>query len=207
MIIENKEIKNLEKVYRLNLINSITGIKPANLIGTRSNKGIDNVAIFSSIVHLGSNPAQIGFVMRPQIHNQSDTYKNIVTTKSYTINHITESIYKKAHLTSVKTSKEEFDITGLEKEFINPLDCPFVKASPIKIGMKLIKEIDLPNKCIFIVGEIDLISIDDSLISSEGKINLDIGSVVGISGLDSYYNLKHIESLPYVKNIDDINIK
>jgi len=73
--------------------------------------------------------------------------------------------------------------------------------------MKFIKEIDLPNKCIFIVGEIDLISIDDSLISSEGKINLDIGSVVGISGLDSYYNLKHIESLPYVKNIDDINIK
>ena len=51
MIIRNKEIKKLEKVYRLNLINSITGIKPANLIGTRSNKGIDNVAIFSSIVH------------------------------------------------------------------------------------------------------------------------------------------------------------
>ena len=207
MIIKNKEIKKLEKVYRLNLINSITGIKPANLIGTRSNKGIDNVAIFSSIVHLGSNPAQIGFVMRPQTHHQSDTYKNIVSTKSYTINHITESIYKKAHLTSLKTSKEEFDITGLEKEFINPLDAPFVKASPIKIGMKLIKEIDLPNKCIFIIGEIDLISIDDSLISSEGKINLDIGSVVGISGLDSYYNLKHIESLPYVKNINDINIK
>lgn len=207
MIIENKEVKKLEKVYRLNLINSITGIKPANLIATRSNKGLDNVAIFSSIVHLGSNPAQIGFVMRPQTHNQSDTYKNIVNTKSYTINHITESIYKKAHLTSLKTIKEEFGIADLKKEFIKPFDCPFVKASPIKIGMKFIKEINLPNKCIFIIGEIALISIDDSLVSSEGKINLDIGNVVGISGLDSYYDLKHIESLPYIKNIDDINIK
>ena len=53
----SNDIKNLDKVYRLNLINSITGIKPANLIATRSKNGVDNVAIFSSVVHLGSNPA------------------------------------------------------------------------------------------------------------------------------------------------------
>ena len=66
MLLEENDVKQLEKKYRLNLINSITGIKPANLIGTRSQDGIDNVAIFSSVVHLGSNPAQLGFVMRPQ---------------------------------------------------------------------------------------------------------------------------------------------
>ena len=207
MIIENKDIKNLEKVYRLNLVNSITGIKPANLIGSRSNKGVDNVAIFSSVVHLGSNPAQIGFVIRPQLGKGSDTYNNIVSTKYYTINHIIESQYKKAHFTSIKTNKEEFDITGLEKEFIKSFNAPFVKYSPIKIGMKLIEEIDLPNKCIFIIGEISLISIDDSLVNSEGKINLDTAGVVGISGLDAYYDLKYIKSLPYIKNTGDIKKK
>ena len=74
----SNDIKNLDKVYRLNLINSITGIKPANLIATRSKDGVDNVAIFSSVVHLGSNPAMIGFVMRPQSNINSDTYQNIL---------------------------------------------------------------------------------------------------------------------------------
>jgi flavin reductase (DIM6/NTAB) family NADH-FMN oxidoreductase RutF len=52
-------------VERLNLINSCTGYKSANLIATKSEDGAVNVAIFSSITHLGSNPALIGFIVRP----------------------------------------------------------------------------------------------------------------------------------------------
>ena len=59
MFFEEADIFNLDKVKRLKLINSITGVKPANLIGTRSSDGITNLAIFSSIVHLGSNPPLI----------------------------------------------------------------------------------------------------------------------------------------------------
>ena len=99
MTYSEESLKTLNKIYRLNLINSITGIKPANLIATRSKHGVDNVAIFSSVVHLGSNPAMIGFVMRPQPNINSDTYQNILDTKYYTINHITEKIYKKAQMT------------------------------------------------------------------------------------------------------------
>ena len=50
------DIQGFSKIYRLNLINSITGYKSANLIGTRSNSGEENVAIFSSITHLGAIP-------------------------------------------------------------------------------------------------------------------------------------------------------
>jgi len=80
MRINDNGIINLERKFRLNLINSITGIKPANLIGTRSLDGTDNVAVFSSIVHLGSHPAQLGFVMRPQTDNPRDTFTNIIST-------------------------------------------------------------------------------------------------------------------------------
>ena len=51
----NQDIDKLERYYRANLINSVTGYKPANLIGTINDEGITNVAIFSSVVHLGSN--------------------------------------------------------------------------------------------------------------------------------------------------------
>ena len=57
-----KEIQDFDKIYRLNLINSITGYKSANLIATQSATGASNVAVFSSITHLGSDPALLGFI-------------------------------------------------------------------------------------------------------------------------------------------------
>ena len=82
------EIEKFEKVWNINFINSITGFKPANLIATRSSNSIDNVAIFSSVVHLGSNPPLIGFTLRPQDERITDTYKNILDTSLYSINSV-----------------------------------------------------------------------------------------------------------------------
>ena len=58
-------IAEMDKIYRLNLINSITGYKSAQLIGTQNNAGATNLAVFSSVIHLGSNPPLIGFILRP----------------------------------------------------------------------------------------------------------------------------------------------
>ena len=59
MHLSQQNIEALPRIKRLNIINSVTGIKPGNLIGTQSADGQSNVAIFSSIVHMGSNPALI----------------------------------------------------------------------------------------------------------------------------------------------------
>ena len=141
MQLKKQDIHNLDRKYRLNLINSITGIKPANLIGTRSMAKQDNVAIFSSVVHLGSNPAHIGMVMRPQTNGLKDTYSNINETGFYTINHISNTFIKKAHYTSAKLAKEdsEFDVMKLTREFKDDFFAPFVKQSAVKIGMKQLK--------------------------------------------------------------------
>ena len=76
-----KDIDSLDKIYRLNLINSITGYKSANLIATQSKAGNTNVAIFSSITHLGSDPALLSFVLRPTFHrSQSYQFRYTPTT-------------------------------------------------------------------------------------------------------------------------------
>jgi hypothetical protein len=51
--ISQDDLSKLEKVERLNLINSCTGYKSANLIATKSLDGAVNVAIFSSSTHFG----------------------------------------------------------------------------------------------------------------------------------------------------------
>ena len=52
MIFKKDYIKNADRIWRLNFINSVTGIKPANLIGSKSKNGKENLAIFSSVLGL-----------------------------------------------------------------------------------------------------------------------------------------------------------
>ncbi len=71
-----EDLQNLEKLFRGNLINSCTGYKSANLIGTRSKNGVENVAIFNSVNHLGSNPPILSILFRPTTVLRN-TYDNI----------------------------------------------------------------------------------------------------------------------------------
>jgi len=152
-----QDIQALDKIKRLNIINSITGIKPANLVGTQSKVGKSNLAIISSVVHLGSNPALVGFVMRPTTVVPRHTYDNIKETGVYTINHIHESFMERAHYTSAKFDKQEseFDYCKLTEEYRASFTAPFVKESMLKLGMSLVDEIAIPaNGTIMLVGEI-----------------------------------------------------
>jgi flavin reductase (DIM6/NTAB) family NADH-FMN oxidoreductase RutF len=201
MQLKREEIEKLESKYKLNLINSISGIKPANLVGTRSVNNKDNVAIFSSVVHLGSNPAQLGLILRPQTESPRDTYLNIQETGFYTINHVSESFIKKAHYTSVKLDKgeSEFDMMKIDKEFINDFHAPFVKNSGVKIGMKHFESIPLSNGCLFVIGTVELIVLPDNSINDLGQLDLAAYSCAGISGLNTYYGLNKLDSFPYVR--------
>ena len=59
------DIQQFEHLYKINLVNSCSGYKSANLIGTKSSNGTSNVAIFSSVTHIGSSPALFGIFFRP----------------------------------------------------------------------------------------------------------------------------------------------
>ncbi len=184
----NKDIQEFEHLYKINLVNSLSGYKSANLIGTLSKEGKENVAIFSSVVHLGSSPPVLGFILRPTTVPR-DTYKNIKETGFYTINHIAKSFIEDAHHTSAKYDSEisEFDVTDLESNYLKDFKAPFVKQSPIKIAMKYLEEYYIKaNDVLMIVGEIQSVNIDGDLIQKDGFIDLSKGNIAAINGLDGY---------------------
>lgn len=198
----NQDILELEKVYRLNLINSITGIKPGNLIATKSNSGQENVAIFSSVVHLGSNPALIGLAFRPQFETKRDTYRNILENGLYTINHIPISKTENAHYTSAKfnENKSEFEACGFTPEYIENFDAPFVAESRVKLGMELQEMIPIQaNNTILVVGKVQHLIVNEELVSSEGVIDLEQSESAGIAGVNTYYSVKKHSRYPYAK--------
>jgi len=203
MQLTKKDIEGSEKVFRLNLINSITGIKPANLIGSASNSGATNLAIFSSVVHLGSNPAYLGFILRPTGDVPRHTYENILETEVYTINSVPSSMAEKAHYTSGKFGKDEseFEHCHIEPEYIEGFQAPFVKHSPIKLGMKLQDQIPIKlNGTSMIIGSIEHLIIPDEIVAKNGYVDLDQAKVAGISGLNTYYNLEKIDQYPFVRD-------
>ncbi|MFD1256618.1 flavin reductase family protein [Mucilaginibacter terrae] len=106
----SEDIRELEKNYRTNLINSLTGYRALNLLGTTGNNGITNLCIISSVFHLGANPPLVGMVIRPE-REHNDTLNNIRATGQYSLNNVLPEWYMQAHQTSASypSGVSEFD--------------------------------------------------------------------------------------------------
>ena len=202
MVYFNKNsIEKLDKIYRLNLINSCTGFKSANLLGTIDSKGNKNLAIFSSITHLGSEPALLCFILRPMTEFRN-TYDNIKETGFFTVNHVNEDDIEDAHHTSAKYPKEisEFDKTNLEEEFIGGFLAAYVKSSKVKLGCKYINEYNInENGTILVIASIEELHIEDGVLKEDGWIKLDEIGTVTINGLDAYMKTEFIERFDYAR--------
>jgi len=202
-----KEILNLEQRYRASLINSVLGFKSVNLVGTKSTKGNTNLAIFNSFFHLGANPPLIGFIMRPDTVDRN-TLNNILETKEYTVNHITEDFYKKAHQTSAgyPSDVSEFNAVGLTEEYKNGSHAPFVKESNVQLSIELKDKVNIEiNGTIMIIGEIKDIYIPENSIKEDGYLDLSALGTITNNGLDSYLNTSKIDRLSYAKTDEPLN--
>lgn len=187
--ITSKEIAGMEKLFRLNLINSVTGYKSANLIATKSKKNGVNVAVFSSVTHLGSNPALLGFITRPTKEVPRNTYKNIKENQYFTVNHVQKDMIESAHQTAAKYDEEisEFQKTGLEEEYLDNFFAPYVKQSTVKLGCKFVNEYYIKeNDTVMVIGAIEHIYFDESIQAPDGWLRLDDAETVAINGLDGY---------------------
>ena len=196
-----EDINKMSSIYRLNMINSCTGYKSANLIGTQSENGSTNLAVFNSVTHLGSNPPLIGFILRPTTVPRH-TYQNMKNNGFFTINHIHQSQIEDAHHTSAKYPQEisEFDQTSLMEEYKEGIEAPFVKNAPLQIGCRYLNEYQIKeNNTSIIIGQIEHIFIEEEMLLEDGWVQLDKGGVVAINGLDGYAIPKLIERFTYAR--------
>jgi len=187
--------------YRGTLLNKVSGLKSANLIGTKSKEGSTNLAIFNSVVHIGANPPYLGFVLRPTTVERH-TYENIRDTGVYTINQITTQIHQQAHQTSAKYKKNssEFKAVGLSELYHNDFYAPFVAESAIKIGLQFEEEHYVKcNDTRVVIGKVEYLMLPDHSIEDDGHLALDQWDSVAIGGLDSYYSIEKLGRYPYAK--------
>jgi flavin reductase (DIM6/NTAB) family NADH-FMN oxidoreductase RutF len=191
----------LKKNERAHLINSLGGFKSLALVGTTDKNGNTNLAVFSSVFHVGANPPLIGLIFRPS-PPERNTFSNIIETGYYTINHVNESIYKQAHQTSARYDKDvsEFEITGLIKEYKDQFLAPYVAQSKIQLGIEFKEKIDISsNNTTLVIGEIKHIYVPQDCIAPDGFVDIEKANTVTCSGLDSYHKTIKLDRLSYAK--------
>ncbi len=206
---------DLDKKQWVKFVNSLSGFKSANLIGTSSLEGIENLSMVSSVFHVGASPALMGYVSRPNsVSSARDTLNNILESKMFTINHVHKNLYKRAHQASARYLPEEseFDECSIEPELkAGLINAPYVKESVIKIGLELVETHDIKvNNTVIVIGEIKEVYINKSFLMPDGYIDVEKAGSLSVSGLDSYHIVRRLSRLSYAKrglNVKELDVK
>lgn len=195
------DLGQMDKFYRANFVNSLSGVKSANLVGTKGRNGIENLAIVSSVFHVGANPPLMGVLMRPHTVPR-DSLQNMKETGLFTLNHVNSSIAQAAHQTSARypENESEFTATGLTPFYSHEFKAPYVQESHLRIGLEVqdIQKLDI-NQTELVIGQIVEVFVDEKIVSTTGYLDIEAIDTIGVTGLDSYHKIQRIAQYEYAK--------
>ena len=199
--IRSHDLESMDKRVRVQFATSLPGVKPVCLVGTRNPAGLGNLAPFSSVIHLGSNPLLLGMITRPDVVERH-TLANILESGCWTLNHLHPGIVHAAHQCSARYPAEvsEFDATGLTEHSEPDFTAPFVAESRFRIGLELEEIVDVrANNTKLIVGRVTLVQIEDGRLQADGSVHLEGLDAVASTALDTYFGITTLVRLPYAK--------
>jgi len=198
--IDRPEIDQMEKFFRRNLINSLSGFKSLCLCGTRNAEGTTNLSVISSVIHVGANPPLMGMLIRPDSVPRH-TLSNLESTGFFTLNHVHEAFYTKAHQTSARYPEDvsEFDAAGLTEQYGELHPAPYVAESQVRIGLQFKERHNILNGTIFIVGGIVELQVPETALHEDGYLDPERTGTLTVGGLDGYYKAEGLGRLPYAK--------
>lgn len=187
--LDTQDLQQMPSRARAHLVNNLSGVKGLHLMGTCSANGIDNLALFNSVLHIGANPALLGVLFRPTTVRR-DSYRNLQTIGEFTLNLVTRQMVDAAHATSAKWPEDqsEFTATGLTPWRSDTMKVPFVEESPVRIGLRLVDEQPIRcNDTRLVIGEVTELWLPENLPEEDGWLRLDHLDVMSVAGLDAYY--------------------
>ena len=203
MNFSGEDLEALATRQRANLINCITGFKPALLLGTVSADGQSNLAMFNNVFHIGASPPLLGMIVRPSPEGtERHSLDNVLETGHYTLNHVSEAMLPAAHQTSARYPREqsEFAASGLSERYLNGFPAPFVGEASIHLGLRLVEHRELSvNRTHMIIGALEFLSCPDTILRDDGSLDLAAAGSLATCGLDSYHPVGTGQRYAYAK--------
>ncbi|TRX65660.1 flavin reductase family protein [Flammeovirga kamogawensis] len=144
---------------------------PIGVIGSYDSSGTPNIMAASWIGIVNSKPLSIGVSLRPATY----TYKNVMRTKSFTVNIANEKLISYIDWVGHYSGK---DMNKFEKLSLTPVrsklvDAPYVNEFPVVLECKVVNITNLGKHTHF-VGEIMDVKVDTALLKDDNKNLIDI---------------------------------
>ncbi|MDI9256853.1 flavin reductase family protein [Flavobacterium sedimenticola] len=153
--------------------------RPIGWIATVSEDGINNLAPFSYFNAVGDDPPHLMFSVNRANNTNKDTLNNVLATKQFVVNMVTESTVEQMNATAqgVASEVDEFELAGvtpIPSVKVKPMR---VKESPVQFECELVHHYFLEDhknggSCI-IIGRIVMMHFDDTILLDNYKINLE----------------------------------
>ena len=162
---------NYQDVYKL-MIGAIVP-RPIAFVSTISRDGVHNLAPFSFFIGVSANPPVIAFcpTKRTGPNPDKDTLVNIIFTKEFVVNVVSEDIAEQMNITSAEfpPDVDEFEAAGLTAIPSDLVKPPRVGESHIQMECKLYLTIEiseLPGGSTLVLGEVLRFHVDDEYVDN-----------------------------------------
>jgi flavin reductase (DIM6/NTAB) family NADH-FMN oxidoreductase RutF len=173
----NPDTLEASAIYKL-LTGSVIP-RPIGWISTIDENSINNLAPFSYFNMIGDDPPHIMFSTRRDNNSNKDTLNNVLTTKQFVVNMVTEDLVEQMNATAqmVPADVDEFQLVGVTPIASTTIKPNRVKESPIQFECEMVHHYFLENHkqggaCI-IIGRILMMHFDDIILLDNYKINIE----------------------------------
>ena len=170
--------KDLEHSAIYKLLTGSVIPRPIGWISTIDENGINNLAPFSYFNAVADDPPHLMFSTARSNNSNKDTLNNVLATKQFVVNLVTEDLVEQMNSTSqaVSSDVDEFqlgNLTPIASVKIKPMR---VAESKITFECEMVHHYFLENHkyggaCI-IIGRIVMMHFDDSVLLDNFKINM-----------------------------------
>lgn len=153
--------------------------RPIGWVSTIDEHGINNLAPFSYFNMVGDDPPHLMFSTRRDNNINKDTLNNILSSKQFVVNMVTENLVEEMNSTSqtVPPEIDEFELVGVTPTPSIKVKPMRVKESLVNFECELVHHYYLENHkqggaCV-IIGRIVMMHFDESILLDNYKINLE----------------------------------
>lgn len=173
--------------------------RPIGWISTVDENGHANLAPFSFFNVVCANPPTVLFcpMIRGTDKGQKDTFRNVLTTKEFVVNIVSEELIDAMNISSTElpSNVDEFEAAGLEKISSVLVKPPGVAASRIRFECRVSHTHQVnqgPGGGSIVLGEVVQIYIDEGVLTGTDKINLDALRPVGKLAGSAYCRVSNL---------------
>ena len=195
----NPDTLSSKAIYKL-LTGSIIP-RPIAWIATIDDAGTNNLAPFSYFNMVGDDPPHVMFSTQRLNNSNKDTLNNVLATKQFVVNMVTEALAEQMNSTAQAVAPEvdEFQMVGvtpIPSSVVKPMR---VKESLVQFECEMVHHYFLENHkqggaCV-VIGRVVRMHFDESVLLEDYKINMETYKPIARLAGSNYSKIGEIFSI------------